>query len=131
MSAQLAFDLPVTDLDKARAQRRAAVSRNIRQGLIAEVPAARETDPLTSHAAIKATTESGKRTTHQRRVLDCVTRLPGLTFHEIAVQVGLNEHATMKRLGDLKGSRPPLVRHGEARVVNGRPCVTWWPCDAR
>lgn len=127
MNAQLTFDLPVMDIGKARAVRRASVSRNIQQGLIAEVPAARTTDPETSHEAADLVTRTGKRATHQLLVLDCVRRMPGMTYHHIAVQTGLERHEAMRRLGDLKGSAPPLVRHGEPRIVNGRPCVTWWP----
>lgn len=144
MNAQLAFDVFATvplDPPKARAQRRANVARNIEHGLISETPAARNTDPETSHKAVEAILESGLRATNQQKVLEAVRRLPGLTYVELAKQCGLEKHEVMKRLNDLKGGivmlksgsieRPRLVVKGEARSYfdgrQTRSCVTWWP----
>lgn len=127
MSAQLAFDLPVTDLDKARAQRRANVSRSIRQRLICDTPAARNTDPESSHVAAGVVKANGSRATLQHRVLDVVQRLEGLTVVEIAVQLGLHSHTVGRRLSDL--AMAGGIRRGEQRYVDGLPYTTWWPAS--
>lgn len=119
------YSRPPPDLDKARAQRRANVAQDRRAGLIADFPAARNTDPETSHAAAQQVRKSGAKAAHQQRVLDAVLRLPGLTYRELAVQCGLERHEVARRLPELE--RALLTRKGEERVVDGYSYTTWWP----
>lgn len=119
MTEQLAIDF-----DKARAQRRAYVGRDIAAGLICDTPAARVTDPDTSHEAadfIRATSKAN----HQQRILDCVQRLPGLTVIEIARQVGLDHVRVGKRMSELETAQR-IVR-GEKRRVGKLNYCTWFP----
>lgn len=103
-----------------------------------QTPAARSTDPETSHIAAEAITKSGTRGSDQQKVLafvineDYKCEAP-MTGAEIAK--GLQDiypfedwprEKAMKRLGDLKGVK---VKHGERRactVLKNNPvCVTW------
>jgi hypothetical protein len=122
---------PPMDLDKARAEHRARCRRDEQQGLIVDAPAARNTDPETSHHALARLQANGTRASDQKRVLEKVLALPGLTYLELAVQTGLDKHTVMKRLNDLqgKGKRPsaPLVRKGATRLVGRLTYTTWWP----
>ncbi len=113
------------DLDKARAQRRANVARNIADGLLCDTPIARNSDPATSHGAADFLRRTGARASQQKLILDVVRRLPGLTVVEIAVQCGLNDHKVGKRLSDLAHAQK--ISRGDERVVNGLSYTTWWP----
>jgi len=119
------LDRPPPDLDKARAERRANVARNIADGLLCDMPIARNTDPATSHAAADFLRTSGTRTSHQMLILDVVRRLPGLTVVEIAVQCGLNDHKVGKRLSDLANARK--ISRGDERQVGNLGYTTWYP----
>ncbi len=120
------------DLDKARAERRANVREDIGYGLVADPPAARNTDPETSHVAAHEHRTSGRKASNQRRILEFVRQVPGCTSIEISIATGIERHETSRRLADLKGDpergTAPLVCQGAPRESGGRkPCVTWWP----
>lgn len=127
MNAQLSLlELPLPmPIDKAQAERRSNVTRNIDQGLISEAPAARNTDPETSHEAVDFIQATGQRAAHQRIVLDMVRKLPGLTYRELSVQTGLERHAVMRRLDDLVDASK--IVKGEKRLVGKLRYTTWWP----
>jgi hypothetical protein len=92
-----------------------------------ETPAARNTDPHTSHEAAEAITTSGERERQQKRVCLAVRLWPGRTSAEIAAL--MNEHRQMpaRRLPELETAG--WVRRGEARKCTyaGRNAITWWP----
>jgi len=127
VNAQLSLlDLPLAmPIEKAQATRRANVARNIDDGLISETPAARNTDPETSHEAVDHIHETGQRAAHQKIVLEMVLKLPGLTYRELGVQTGLERHAVMRRLHDLVDAG--RVVKGEKRQVGKLKYTTWWP----
>lgn len=127
MSAQLSiFDFPPPDVDKARAEKRANLATVIDHGAICDTPAARNTDPDSSHAAARAVRLNGSRASIQQRALEIVQKLPGLTVVEIAVQLGLQSHTVGRRLSDL--FQAERIKKGtEDRYVDGLPYTTWWP----
>lgn len=103
-----------------------------------QTPAARRTDPETSHFAAQRITQSGSRMTDADKVLaflvneDYKATAP-MTGAEIAARLDAiyyGEHWTrekaLKRLGDLKGIK---VKHGPRRACeileHGPLCVTW------
>lgn len=95
--------------------------------LIAATPAARNTDPETSHLAAEENTRSGRRAVQQHAVLAAVMAQPGLTSRELAQAAGMDRYVVARRLPELEAAK--IVRKGGAREcrVSKRRAVTWWP----
>lgn len=101
-----------------------------------ETPAARRSDPETSHVAAEEITGSGDRASHQRAVVDLVRRHPGLTAGELAkIQCeGLPRdltkryHAIQRRVSEMS---PRYILRGEARKCSEsrRMATTLWPAE--
>lgn len=126
MNAQLdIFDLQVPDLEKARATARANLAKVIDDGMICDTPAARTTDPETSHVAAEAVRLNGVKASLQKRLLELVQRLPGLTVVHYAAQLGLHSHTVGRRLSDLKNAQ--RIRANGEMYVEGLPYTTWIP----
>jgi hypothetical protein len=89
-----------------------------------DTPRARRADPETSHEAAEAIKASGELGRQQLAVLAAVRRWPGLTSLELGARMKLDRWAVARRLPELEALH---VRKGEAKVVNGRRHVTWWP----
>lgn len=89
-------------------------------------PAARSTDPGTSHAAAESVTKSGVRARQQRQVLDALRQWPGCTSAELAQRANIDRYAVARRLPELV---PTFAVQGPARrcAISGRPAVTWRP----
>jgi len=84
-------------------------------GPLFAVPAARRTDPATSHeAAARAKTFSGE---HARRILDALAAGPA-GQSEIARRTGMTVAAVSKRLGELRRAGA-IERDGDAVSVSG------------
>lgn len=103
---------------------REALARH-REGLIADLPRSRATDPITSAEAGDAIRASGELGRQQRAVLEAVRRWPGLTSLELGARMDINRWAVARRLPEIETAGK--IRRGEARVVNGRRHVTWYP----
>ena len=90
-----------------------------------QTPAARNTDPRTSHMAAEAMTKSGKRQSNIEKCFKAVLDNPGSSSAKIAKVTGLDRHEAARRLADLKGLR---VKQGAPEYcdVCKRECVTWW-----
>lgn len=116
---------PPPDFAKARAERRANLAQDVGQGLICDTPAARTTDPETSHEAADFVRETGTKAAHQQLIVDAVRRMPGLTVIEIGVQVGLSHVKVGKRMKELETAQ--RVFRGDKRRVDGLSYLTWWP----
>ena len=88
-------------------------------------PAARATDPDTSHTAAEAVTRSGVRAHQQRQVLAALRQWPGCTSAELAQRASMDRYAVARRLPELA---PEFAWRGGSRTcgVSGRPAVTWW-----
>lgn len=89
-------------------------------------PASRATDPVSSHEAERAHTDSGARRTEQARARAAVSMHPGYTSFDLAQITGIERHVLGRRLPELEAVG--LVRRGPiARSSNGRRGVTWLP----
>jgi hypothetical protein len=92
-----------------------------------ETPAARNSDPFTSHLAAAEVTGAGVRADQQRRAAAAVRQWPGCTSFELALKAGQDRHAVARRLPEcvVAGS----VRKGPAKrcPVSGRLALTWFP----
>lgn len=89
-------------------------------------PAARNTDPVTSHQAVEQVTKTGKRVAHQAHVLELIRAHPGLTTAELA------RHTSMPR-AEIARRAPELRTAGDAYNGPVRKCtacgnnsITWW-----
>ena len=117
-----------------------------------QTPAARASDPSTSHAAADAMTRSGLRRHHQDIVTAAVHLSPGSTSAELAeycerhalriaqrafgakmpraAQISaciLDRSQIARRLPEAETGE--TIRRGEARkcAIKGRKSLTWWP----
>lgn len=92
-------------------------------------PAARRSDPVTSHLAADEVTRNGKRASQQREVLQALTRHPGATSAELATVSRFDRWTAGRRLPELE--KAGHIRRGEPRKCRdkGRLSVTWWPVD--
>jgi DNA-binding transcriptional ArsR family regulator len=90
------------------------------------MPAARSSDPATSHEAARELDRSGERRRAAMRALQAVRDHPGLTANELELVCGVTDGSIRKRLKELE--RMGLVRRGEVRVsgVSGKRNQTWW-----
>lgn len=96
-----------------------------------QTPAARATDPETSHEAAESITASGERRRQQVRVLALIVASPGCTAGELAEvaaewDVGVDYFAIQRRVSELE---PQFVRRGESRTCSVRRTkqTTIWP----
>ena len=95
------------------------------EALNVQTPAARTTDPVTSHQAAQHMDQTGKRASQQREVLAAVREHPGLTSAELARATGLDRYMLARRLPELA---PAAVKGDPQRCqVTGRHAMTWWP----
>lgn len=93
-------------------------------GRIVATPAARATDPLTSHLAADEITASGTRQRHVEIVIAAVRANKGLTSLELADVCGLERHEVARRTSDAETAG--AIRKGPVkRQANGRSAVTW------
>lgn len=99
-------------------------------------PAARRSDPGTSHAAAEAVTRAGIRGGHCAAVLTAIRQWPGLTSRELAKRMRWDRHEVARRCADLKGNPergvPALAAQGKQRTcsVSHKAAITWWPVEA-
>ena len=89
-------------------------------------PAARKTDPITSHYSAEAHTASGKRGHNVGLVIDAVRAHPGHTSAELVKFCGLERHEVARRTSDAE--KAGAIVKGSPRHCNtsGRLAVTWW-----
>jgi hypothetical protein len=92
-----------------------------------ETPAARRTDPSTSHLAAEQITASGQRGQQQAQATAAVRAMPGLTSFELAMKTRLDRYMLARRLPECVTAG--TVRKGEAKTcsITGRQALTWWP----
>jgi hypothetical protein len=94
-------------------------------GRIVHTPAARNTDPITSHLAAEHVTKTGTRQNHVETVIRTVRSNPGLTSFELAAHCGLERHE-VARTTDAE-TAGAIHKGSIKRQANGRSAVTWWP----
>lgn len=89
-------------------------------------PAARGTDPSSSHESAEHITSTGTRRRHMTIVVCAVAAYPGLTSAELAPLCGLERHEVARRTSDAEAAG--AIRKGPMkRQANGRSAVTWFP----
>ena len=92
-----------------------------------QTPAARNTDPQSSHIAAENITNSGRRVGQQAQVALLVKRHPGLTSAELSRKTEqLKREQIARRLPELEGV---LIERGVPRKcgICKISCDTWWP----
>ncbi|NID15008.1 MarR family transcriptional regulator [Luteibacter yeojuensis] len=92
-----------------------------------ETPAARATDPMTSHLAAEQITASGKRGQQQAQAIAAVRAFPGMTSFELAMRTKLDRYMLARRLPECLTTG--AVRKDEPRTcsITGRLATTWFP----
>ncbi len=88
-------------------------------------PAARVSDPSTSHDSAHRLRTSGQQAHQIRQVVAAVESRPGRTSRELADETGYDRYMIARRLPDAE--KNGLVRKGEKRIcrIGGTPAVTW------
>jgi DNA-binding MarR family transcriptional regulator len=94
------------------------------------MPAARRTDPSSSHAAASYVAAAGIASEQQRRALAAVKALPGRTSAELAREQGLDRYMLARRLPELLKDGAVIRRDPRPDIYTGRPSVTWWPANS-
>lgn len=92
-----------------------------------ETPAARHTDPMSSHLAAEQITTDGTRGQQQAQAVAAVRAFPGLTSFELAMKTELDRYMLARRLPECVTGG--AVHKGDARTcsITGRQALTWWP----
>lgn len=92
-----------------------------------QTPAARASDPRSSHEAAEAITLSGARRKQQGMATAAVASYPGHTSLELAGYSGMDRYVLARRLPECETAG--TVRRGQMRTcaVSGRLAMTWWP----
>lgn len=97
----------------------------------ADAPAARSTDPATSHAAAASVTKSGARARNAALVLKLVTANPGKTGCELAALTDeIDRTEVSRRLSDLNDKARVYKGDARACAVNGTKQTTWYATGA-
>lgn len=94
------------------------------------MPAARRTDPSSSHAAAAYVAEAGIAGQQQRRALAAVKALQGRTSAELAHDQGLDRYMLARRLPELLKKGFVTRRAPRPDIYTGLPSVTWWPANS-
>ncbi|XRD81794.1 MarR family transcriptional regulator [Dyella halodurans] len=91
-----------------------------------ETPAARATDPDTSHEAANEVTATGLRAEQQARTLAAVRAFPGRTMQELSELTGLDRYMLGRRISECETSG--VVFRGLKRrcSVTGRMAEPWF-----
>lgn len=92
-----------------------------------ETPAARRTDPISSHLAAEQITASGARGQQQAQAAAAVRAFPGCTSFELAMKTSIDRYVLARRLPECVTGN--TVRKGELKTcsVTGRKAIAWWP----
>lgn len=92
-----------------------------------ETPAARNTDPITSHLAAEHITKTGARAYQQAQVAAAVRSFPGRTSFELAMASQIDRYTVARRLPECETAG--LVKREGVRKcgISGRLALTWSP----
>lgn len=96
-----------------------------------ETPAARKTDPVTSHLAAEYHTRSGDRARQQAQTAEAVRLHPGHTSQELAQLTGLDRYMLARRLPECVTAGRVTKGSTQRCSVTGRLALTWWPVVER
>lgn len=92
-----------------------------------ETPAARATDPDTSHEAAEVHTASGRRAQQQAMTVAAVRAFPGCTMQELSEKTGIDRYVLGRRISECETAG--LVKRAPGRTcsVTGRTAEPWFP----
>src|SRR5690348_8790511 len=92
-----------------------------------ETPAARRSDPESSHLAAEEITRSGKRGQQQAQTIAAVRAFPGSTTFELAMRTDIDRYVLARRASECETGG--AIRRGEIKrcSVSGRMALTWFP----
>jgi hypothetical protein len=92
-----------------------------------ETPAARRSDPESSHAAAAEITKSGARAHQQQLAAAAVRQFPGHTSMELAELAGMDRYALARRLPECETAG--TVKRGAVTTctITKRKALVWWP----
>lgn len=95
-----------------------------------QTPAARATDPNSSHDTADEITRSGLRAEQQALTLAAIRAFPGNTMQELAELTGHSRYMLGRRVSECETAG--AVRRGQKRkcTVTGRSAEPWWPVEA-
>lgn len=101
-----------------------------------DTPAARATDPCTSHDAADAITASGHRARKRQQVYEALVQYgqEGVTSEELARLSGIDYGTVEKRLSELRGPFAVIRGYPESperrrNLSTGRTAMVWRPVD--
>lgn len=95
-------------------------------------PAARASDPVSSHEAAARASASGTAAEQRQALLQAIRENPGRTSAELGQITGIERHRAARRLPDMR-DRLGLVRNGPERkctVTGAKGSLTWLLVDA-
>jgi hypothetical protein len=92
-----------------------------------ETPAARLTDPESSHDAEAHINATGSRAEQQAQTVAAIRQFPGLTMRELSAATGIDRYVLGRRVSECETSG--AVRRGVKRdcAVSKRKAEPWWP----
>lgn len=89
-----------------------------------ETPAARNSDPISSHLAAARVTSNGSRAHQRNQASRAVQLFPGYTSQELCTLTHLDRYMLARRLPECSTVTKGAMR---ACSITGRLAVTWWP----
>jgi len=104
-----------------------------------DTPAARATDPCTSHEAAEQHTASGDRAAAQQMVLGAIRRhgQGGITADELAQAAGIDRYTISRRLPELRDAGRVFVRgyplspERRKSTLSNRQSMVWRPVEVQ
>ena len=91
-----------------------------------ETPAARRTDPATSHQAAAQHTRSGARGRQRAQTAAAVQEWPGQTSSELAKLSGIDRYTLARRLSECETGGEVSRGAIKTCAVTGKKALTWW-----
>lgn len=92
-----------------------------------ETPAARATDPRSSHAADDIITASGRRAEQQALTVAAIREFPGHTMQELSELTGLDRYMLGRRVSECETAGLVQRCHARKCTVTGRLAEPWEP----
>ncbi len=94
-----------------------------------ETPAARNTDPETSHEAAEHVTASGTRAQQQAQTIAAIRAFPGRTMQELAELTGYCRFMLGRRVSECETAGAVRRMPKRKCAVTGRSAEPWEPTD--
>lgn len=94
-----------------------------------DTPAARSSDPETSHEAEEYINATGNRAEQQARTIAAVRAFPGLTMQELAQATGYCRFMLGRRISECETAGAVVRGQKRKCAVTGRTAEPWYPVD--